>query len=53
MTDQPQVGEKEKGHVFLSYHFTTALVELLDRLIELLDRERHIDSKCCGESSTV
>ncbi len=28
---------------FQSYHFTTALIELFDRLIELLYRERHVE----------
>lgn len=32
-----------------SYHFTTTFVELFDRLVELLHRERHSDAAAQGE----
>ena len=31
------------SQIFQSHHFTTALIELFDRLIELLYRERHVE----------
>ncbi len=33
-----------------SYHFTAALIELLDCLVKLIDRKRHLAAVCSGRA---